>query len=109
MYVSIISCEDIMTLIVILIDGKVHCSFNGDMQQWMHERVFKVVNLKLQTSLPELTPAVRTKRLKIFGNVRSELDDTLALFCYDMVNPTRRRIDDDMHTYQVEQHRKNRG
>lgn len=101
-----------MTLIVILIDGKIHCSFNGDMQQWMNERVFKVANPKLQTSTTDVMepqPPLRTKRLKIFSNVRSELDDTLALFCYDMENPTRRRIDDDMHRYQVEQHRRNRG
>lgn len=98
-----------MTLIVVLIDGKLHTSFNGDLQQWKHERVFKVINPKLQTSITELTgvqPPVRTKQLKVFGNVHAELNDTLALFCYDMENPTRRRIEDDMHRYQVEQHQK---
>lgn len=98
-----------MTLIVIVIDGKIHCSFNGELEQWRHERIFKVANPKLQTSVTELTgvaPPVRTKQLRIFSNSHSELDDVLALFCYDMVDPTRRRIDDDMHRYQVEQYRK---
>lgn len=101
-----------MTLIAVIIDGKQYCSFDGDIQQWRHERFFKVVNPKLQTSITELTgvpPAVRTKRLKIFGNVHIELEMTLALFCYDMVDPTRRKIEDDMHTYQVEQYRKSKG
>ncbi len=100
-----------MTLIVIIIDGKRYCSFDGDLEQWRHERFFKMVNPKLQTSITELTgppTTVRTKQLKIFSNVHSELDMILALFCYDMVNPTRRRIDEDMHTFQVEQHRKTR-
>ena len=101
-----------MTLIVIVIDGGVYCSFNGELEQWRDEIYFKVANPKTQTSITELTsppPAVRTKRLKIFGNVHSEVEMTLALFCYDMVNPTRRRIEDDMHRYQVEQHEKSRG
>lgn len=100
-----------MTLIVILIDGKQYSSFNGDLEQWKHERLFKVVNPKLQTSITELTgvpPPVRTKQLRIFSNSHSELHDVLALFCYDMVNPTRRKIDDDMHQYQVDEYRKTR-
>lgn len=100
-----------MTLIVIIIDGKQYCSFDGDLNQWRHERYFKVVNPKLQTSITELTdvqPPVRTKQLRIFGNVHIELDMLLALFCYDMVNPTTRRIEDDMYRYQAEQYRKSR-
>ena len=99
-----------MTLIIIMIDGKRYSSFDGELEQWRHERFFKVVNPKLQTSITNVidTSLVRTKKLKIFGNVNSELDMTLALFCYDMVNPTRRRIEDDMHHYQVEQYRKTR-
>lgn len=110
MYVSF---RDIMknelTLIIILIDGKWYCSFNGDLQQWKHERFFKVINPKLQTSITELTgvqPPVRTKQLKIFANVHSELDMTLALFCYDMKDPTRQRIEKDMYHYQVERYQK---
>ncbi len=100
-----------MTLIVVIVDGKWYCSFDGDLRRWRHERFFKVANLKLQTSITELTdpPIIRTKQLKIFGNVHSELHMILALFCYDMDNPTRRRIEDDMHRYQVEQHRKSMG
>lgn len=101
-----------MTLIVIMIDGKQYCSFDGDLKQWRCKRFFKVVNPKLQTSITELTgvqPPVRTKQLRIFANAHSELNMTLALFCYDMENPTRRRIEDDMHRYQVEQyHNKSR-
>lgn len=108
MYVGIISyCT--MTLIVILIDGKRYSSFDGDLRRWTHEQFFKVANPKLQTSITDVMepqPPLRTKQLRIFGNVHSELDDTLALFCYDMANPTRRKIEDDMHTYQVEQHQK---
>lgn len=89
-----------MTLIVIIIDGKLHCSFDGELEPWRHQRFFKVVTPK---------PSVRIKQLKIFGNVHLELDMILALFCYDMVNPTRRRIEDDMHHYQVEQYRKSKG
>lgn len=103
--------EKIITLIVIIIDGKRYCSFDGDLEQWRHERFFKVVNPKLQTSITELTgvqPPIRTKQLKIFSNVHSELDMILALFCYDMVNPTRKTIEGDMHDYQVEQHRKSK-
>ena len=109
MYVSLISFRYTMTLIIILIDGKVHCSFDGDLEQWRHEIFFKVVNPKLQTSITELTdvqPPVRTKKLRIFGNVHAELDMTLALFCYDMVNPTKRRIGDDMHQFVVDEYRK---
>ena len=87
-----------MTLIVVLIDGKLHTSFDGEIQQWRNERYFKVVN-----------PAIRSKQLRIFGSVYFELDMTLALFCYDMENPTRRRIEDDMHHYQVEQYRSKYG
>ncbi len=98
-----------MTLIVIIIDGKQYCSFDGDLQQWRHELFFIVVNPKLQTSITELTgppaPTVRTKKLRIFGNVHAERDFTLALFCYDMLDPTRRRLESDMHDYQIEQHR----
>ncbi len=101
-----------MTLIIIIIDGKQYCSFDGELEQWRCERFFKVVNPKLQTTITELTgvqPPVRTKQLRVFGNVHVELDDTLALFCYDMVNPTRKRIEGDMHDYQVEQHRNKSG
>lgn len=101
-----------MTLIVIIIDGKQYCSFNGDLRRWTHEQFFKVVNPKLQTSITELTgvsPPVRTKQLRIFGNVHAELHMTLALFCYDMVNPTTQRIEYDMYRYQVEQHEKTKG
>lgn len=101
-----------MTLIVIIIDGKQYCSFDGDEKQWRHEIFFKVANPKLQTSITELTgpaPPVRTKHVKIFGNVHSERDMILALFCYDMVNPTKKRIEDDMHRYQVEQYEKSKG
>ncbi len=104
--------EKIITLIVIIIDGKRYSSFDGEIEEWRHERFFKVVNPKLQISITELTgpvPTVRTKRLRIFGNVHIELDMTLALFCYDMVDPTRRRIEDDMHTFQVEQYRNKSG
>ncbi len=97
-----------MTLIVIIIDGKQYCSFDGDLRRWRHERFFKVANPKVQTSITELTgvpPAVRTKQLKIFGNVHIELEMMLVLFCYDMVDPTRKRIESDMHDYQVEQYR----
>ena len=100
-----------MPLIVIVIDGGVYCSFNGELEQWRNELFFKVVNPKLQTSVTELTkpaPPVRTKRLKIFGNVHSEIHNILALFCYDMVNPTRGRIEDDMHHYTVEQYQKSK-
>ena len=97
-----------MTLIVIIIDGKWHCSFDGILEQWKEERFFKVYDPKLQTSITKLIgpPAVtiRTKQLRIFGNVYSELHMTLALFCYDMLDPTRRRIEMDMHRYEVEQH-----
>ena len=96
-----------MTLIVIIIDGKWHCSFNGDLQQWKHETFFNVFNPKLQTSITKLTSnTIRTKQLKIFGNVHSESYMTLALFCYDMLDPTRQRIEKDMHSYQVEQYQK---
>ena len=108
MHVPVISYSYTMTMIIIIIDGKQHCSFDGEIQQWRCERYFKVANPKLQTSITELTgpaPTVRSKQLRIFGNVYSELDMTLALFCYDMENPTRRRIEDDMHHYQVEQFR----
>jgi len=101
-----------MTLIVIIIDGKQYCSFDGDLRRWMLEQFFKVANPQLQTSVTELTgvpPAIRTKQLRIFSNSHSEIHDVLALFCYDMVDPTRRRIDDDMHHYQVEQHQKTKG
>ena len=97
-----------MTQIVIIIDGKYHCSFDGNIQQWKHQRFFKVPNPKLQTSIVELTdlaPTLRTKQLRIFGNVHAESDMTLALFCYDMLDPTRRRLESDMHDYQIEQHR----
>ncbi len=100
-----------MTLIVVLIDGKQYCSFDGDLQQWSNELFFKVVNPKLQTSITESTgpaPPVRTKKLRIFGNVHAELHMTLALFCYDMVNPTRKRINDDMHQFAVDQYRKSK-
>ena len=100
-----------MTLIVILIDGKQYSSFNGELEQWRHERLFKVDNPKSQTSITELTGpsiTIRTKQLRIFGNVHSELHMTLALFCYDMDDPTRRRIENDMHHYQVEQFGKTR-
>jgi len=109
MYVPVILYRYTLTLIVIIIDGKRYSSFNGDLEQWRHERFFKVINPKLQTAITELTgpaPPVRVKQLRIFGNVNSELDMILALFCYDMVNPTRRRVEEDMHTYQVGQHRK---
>ena len=86
-----------MTLIVIIIDGKRHCSFNADLQQWKQERFFTVIN-------PSPSNTVRKKQLRIFGNVHSELDMTLALFCYDMEDPTRRRLENDMHIYEVEQH-----
>lgn len=108
MYVSVISFRYTMTIIIIIVDGKRHSSFNGELEQWRYEQFFKVVNPKLQTSITELTgppPTTRTKQLRIFGNVHSELDMTLALFCYDMENPTKRRIEDDMHTYQVELYR----
>ena len=98
-----------MTLIVVLIDGKLHTSFNDEVEQWINERFFKVVNAKPHISNTNLLSPrykVRTKHLRIFGNVYAELDMTLALFCYDMVDPTRRRIEDDMHHYQVEQHQK---
>jgi len=98
-----------MIQVVIIIDGKLHCSFIGELEQWRHERFFKVINPKLQTSITELdgpAPPVRTKKLRIFANSHSELDMMLALFCYDMVNPTRRRIEEDMHHFQVEQHQK---
>ena len=112
MYVQIILYEHTITLIVIIIDGKLYTSFNGALEQWRHERFFKVVNPKLQTSITELTgppvPTVRTKQLRIFANSHSELDMILALFCYDMENPTRRRVEDDMLRYQVEQYRKTR-
>lgn len=102
-----------MTLIVILIDGKYHYSFNGDIEQWRHEKFILVIDSKPQTSITELTgppaPTTRRKKLRIFGNVHAELDDALALFCYDMVNPTRRRIEDDMHHYSVEQYQKTKG
>lgn len=101
-----------MTLIVIIIDGKRYSSFNGDLRRWTHEQFFKVVNPKLQTSITELTGppiTIRTKQLRIFANSYSELDMILALFCYDMENPTRRRIEDDMHHYTVEQHEKTKG
>lgn len=97
-----------MTLIVIIIDGKQHCSFEGEKSHWKQERFFKVSNPVLQLSITNtIDPAatIRTKQLRIFCNSHSELDDILALFCYDMVNPTRRRIEDDMHRYQVEQYR----
>ena len=97
-----------MALIVIIIDGKQHCSFDGEMSHWRQERFFKVSNPTLQTSgITALDPTatIKTKQLRIFCNSHSELDDILALFCYDMVNPTRRRIEDDMHRYQVEQYR----
>jgi hypothetical protein len=96
-----------MTLIVVLIDGKWHCSFNGEVEQWINERFFKVVNAKPYTTNTKLgSPRykVRTKQLRIFGNAYSELDMTLALFCYDMLDPTRQRIEKDMHHYQVEQY-----
>lgn len=94
-----------MTLIVIIIDGKPYSSFDGELEQWRNERFYKVVNPKLQTSITELTGPVtiRAKQLRIFGNVHSESDMILTLFCYDMDNPTRRRIENDMHHYQVEQ------
>jgi len=98
-----------MTLIVILIDGKWNCSFNGDLHQWTHERFFTVIHPKLQTSIIDLTHppnTIRTKRLKIFANVHSELDMRLALFCYDMVDPTRKRIEEDMFRYEKEQNQK---
>jgi len=97
-----------MTLIVIIIDGKLYRSFDGDIQRWKKERFFKVINAKLHISITELAGPkyqVRTKQLRIFGNVHAELDDTLSLFCYDMVDPTRKRIEEDMHHYQVAQHR----
>lgn len=100
-----------MTLIVVIIDGKQYCSFDGDLQQWSNELFFKVVNPKLQTTIIESTgpaPPVRTKKLRIFGNVHAEIDMTLALFCYDMVNPTRKRINDDMHQFAVDQYRKSK-
>ena len=98
-----------MTLIVIIVDGKFQCSFDGILEQWKQERLFKVYDPKLQTSMSALTspPSIpRTKHLRIFGNVHSESDMVLALFCYDMEDPTRRRLEDDMHHYEVEQHRK---
>lgn len=112
MYVLLISFRYTMTLIVIIIDGKVHCSFDGDLRRWRHEMFFKVPNPKPQTSITESTgpaPPVRTKKLRIFGNVHTELDMTLALFCYDMENPTKRRIGDDMHQFVVDQYRKTKG
>jgi len=99
-----------MTLIVIIVDGKFHCSFDGDLQQWMHARVFKVITLKQQTSISDLPlgDIIRTRPLKIFANVHSESEMTLALFCYDMVNPTTQRIEADMCLYQMEQYKKTR-
>jgi len=97
------------TLIVIIIDGKWHCSFNGILEQWKHEQFFTVIHPK-QTSITKLagrpSTTIRTKQLRIFGNVHSESDTTLALFCYDMLDPTRKRIELDMHHYKVEQYQK---
>lgn len=97
-----------MTLIVIIIDGKFHCSFDGILEQWQHAQFFPAIQLKLQTSITELTSTdrIKTRQLKIVGNVHSELDMTLALFCYDMVDPTRKRIEEDMHHYEREQYKK---
>ncbi len=97
-----------MTLITVMIDGKIHRSFNGEVEQWINERFFKVVNAKPHTSNTNLfSPRykVRTKQLRIFGNAYSELDMSLALFCYDLEDPTRRRIEYDMRNFQVEQYR----
>ncbi len=98
---------DNITLIIILIDGKLHTSFNGDLNQWLHKRFFKVINPKPQTSITELNCSVdiiRSKSLRIFGNVHAVRDMTLALFCYDMVNPTKKRIKADMSNYEIEQY-----
>jgi len=98
-----------MTLIVIMIDGKWDCSFDGDLQQWMAKRFFTSIRPKLQKAMIDLTRppnTIRTKRLKIFANVHSELHMTLALFCYDMEDPTRKRIEEDMFRYEKEQHQK---
>ena len=99
-----------MTLIVIIVDGKFQCSFDGILDQWKNERFFKVYDPKPQPSITKLIgpPAVtiRTKQLRIFANVHSELDMRLALFCYDMEDPTRKRIEEDMFHYEREQHQK---
>ena len=100
-----------MTLIVIMVDGKFSCSFDGDLELWKHERFFQVVKPNLQTSVTELggsATVIRFKRLRIFANVHSELDMTLALFCYDMLDPTRKRIEQDMLRYEVAQYEKSR-
>lgn len=97
-----------MTLITVMIDGKFHRSFDGEVERWIDERFFKVVNAKPYTPNTKLgSPRykVRTKQLRIFGNAYSELDMSLTLFCYDMENPTRKRIEWDMHHYQIEQYR----
>jgi len=98
-----------MTLIVIIVDGKYRCSFDGDLQLWKHQRFFPVIKPYIQTSVTKLSGpanALRVKRLRIFANVHSESDMTLALFCYDMVDPTRKRIEQDMLRYEVEEYRK---
>jgi len=99
-----------MTLIVIIVDGKFQCSFDGILDQWRHERFFKVYDPKSQTSITKLIgpPAVtiRSKQLRIFANSYSELDMRLAIFCYDMLDPTRKRIEEDMYRYEREQHQK---
>ena len=97
-----------MTLITVMIDGKLYRSFDGEVEQWIDVRFFKVVNAKPYTTNTKLgSPRykVRTKQLRIFGNVYSELDMSLALFCYDMEDPTRKRIQWDMRNFQVEQYR----
>jgi len=98
-----------MTIIVIIIDGKWHCSFDGILDQWKREQFFTAIQLKSQTltnDLTSITDRIKTRQLKIAGNVYSDLDMTLALFCYDMVDPTRKRIEEDMFRYEREQHQK---
>jgi len=99
--------EKNITLIVIIIDGKWNCSFNGILEQWKQERFFKVITPKIYTSIVKLASVantIRVKKLRISGSVYSELDAALALFCYDMLDPTRKRIQNDMHQYEVEQY-----
>ena len=75
------------------------------MKYWKSQRFFLVPNPRINTKIQELlgpTAEIRMKKLRIFGNVELTNEDILACFCYDMVNPTQRRIEEDMHHFQID-------